>query len=156
LEDGRVKDYSGTLDEYLYSCELRAGSSVASGAQAVIAAAVVPGAHKDRADDRARENPKDRRRREAAERNLRNSTIGPIKKRIESIQSRIDRIESAQSETSAALSDPETYQDRKKRDILLSEYQRRARKIDELTARWERAAEELEMAERQLNSPATP
>jgi len=159
VADGKVETYSGTLDEYMYSQRIRlegggAGDAAASrreaapssgaGASDRQAAPAGPGAK------RSREEEKARRRREAEERQRRASRVAPIASRIETLEKRIAELEAAQAERSTALSDPEVYADDARRRELLGAFQDAAAKIEELTARWEAAHEELAEAEAAL------
>jgi ATP-binding cassette, subfamily F, member 3 len=142
VADRTVETYSGTLDEYMYSCRVRLDENAES-APASAPDAVRPAA-------RSREDDKARKRREAEERQKRAALIGPITSRIQSLEQRIGELEKAQAERGSALSDPAVYADDKRRRTLLSEYQDAAAKIEELTARWEAATEELEAAEARM------
>jgi ATP-binding cassette, subfamily F, member 3 len=147
VADRTVETYSGTLDEYMYSCRARLDENADS---AVGSPAVADESGEGARPVRTREDEKTRKRKEAAERQKRAALIGPIASRIQSLEQRIGELEKAQGERGAALSDPAVYADDKRRRTLLSEYQDAAAKIEELTARWEAATEELEAAERRM------
>jgi ATP-binding cassette subfamily F protein 3 len=149
VADRTVETYSGTLDEYMYSCRVRLEENAESaGASAA-----------ERNDGgrpaRKREDEKARKRREAEERQKRAALIGPITSRIQSLEERIAELEKAQASRGAELSDPAVYADEKRRRTLLGQYQEAAAKIEELTSRWEAATEELEAAEARLASDAS-
>ena len=146
VADRTVETYSGTLDEYMYSCRVRLDESAESAGTSPADPAAADGGR----PARTREDDKARKRREAAERQKRTALIGPIASRIQSLEQRIADLEKAQAERGAALSDPAVYADDKRRRTLLSEYQQAAGKIEELTARWEKATEELEAAEARM------
>ena len=152
VADRTVETYSGTLDEYMYSCRVRLDESAeeeADGADSSAAATT------DAARPvRTREDDKARKRKEAAERQKRAALIGPIASRIQGLEQRIGELEKAQAERGAALSDPAVYADEKRRRTLLNEYQEAATKIEELTSRWEAATEELEAAEARIANSA--
>ena len=150
VADRTVETYSGTLDEYMYSCRARLDDGGDSRSRA--GASSPPRSPPEAAENagRNREEEKIRKRREAAERQKRAALIGPIASRIQSLEQRIGELEKAQGERGAALSDPAVYADDKRRRTLLSEYQDAAAKIEELTARWEKATEELEAAEARM------
>jgi ATP-binding cassette subfamily F protein 3 len=139
VADRTVETYSGTLDEYMYSCRVRLDENAES---APISAADRPARRRE--DDRAR------KRREAEERQKRAALLGPITSRIQGLEERIAELEKAQATRGAELSDPAVYADEKRRRTLLDAYQDAAAKIEELTARWEAATEELEAAEARL------
>jgi ATP-binding cassette subfamily F protein 3 len=146
VADRTVETYSGTLDEYMYSCRTRLDESAESAVGSPAADADGEAAR----PLRTREDEKVRKRKEAAERQKRAALIGPIASRIQSLEQRIGELEKAQGERGAALSDPAVYADDKRRRTLLSEYQDAAAKIEELTSRWEAATEELEAAEARM------
>jgi ATP-binding cassette, subfamily F, member 3 len=154
---GGVETYGGTLDEYMDSCRRRLeevadddgpAEAVARGDAAL--AADGDGARKSRADERVR------KRREAEERKRRSAKLGPITSRIEALEERIGELETAQAQRGAELSDPAVYADEKRRRQLLGEYQSAAAKLEELTARWESAQEELAVLEAELAAEAEP
>jgi ATP-binding cassette subfamily F protein 3 len=152
VSDGAVETYGGTLDEYMDSCRRRLdevadvdeGGDDGDAAGARAAGAAADGARKSRADERAR------KRREAEERQRRAVKLGPITKRIESLEQRISELEQAQGKRGAELSDPAVYADERRRRQLLGEYQESAAKLEELTARWEASHEELAVLEAEL------
>jgi len=145
VADRTVETYSGTLDEYMYSCRVRLDENAES----------APTSAADGRPAKRREDDKARKRREAEERQKRATLIGPIASRIQSLEERIAELEKAQATRGAELSDPAVYADDKRRRTLLSQYQDAAAKIEELTARWEAATEELEKAEAALAADAS-
>ena len=80
----------------------------------------------------------------------RQKKLRPLKKKVEEMEARISTLEDEQRARSTALADPAVYEDEARRGALLSEYQRDADKLEELTARWEIAQGELEEAEAEL------
>jgi ATP-binding cassette subfamily F protein 3 len=99
-----------------------------------------------------REDERARKRREAERRQRRNEVVGPMKKRVADIESRITELDAAQKERTAQLADPAVYEDGGRRAMLLNEYHAATAKIEELTARWEFALTELEQAEAELTA----
>jgi ATP-binding cassette subfamily F protein 3 len=134
VEKQTVETYPGTLDEYLYSCAQRRREPDAV-AKHVTKAAPVP-----------KEEDKARKRKEAEDRNRRTKVLGPLEKSVAQLEARIGELEAAQAKRSSELSDPSVYADAARRNRLLSEFQDGQTKLDELTARWEKAAAELESA----------
>jgi ATP-binding cassette subfamily F protein 3 len=143
VEDGRVEDYPGTLDEYLYSMNLRrraaGGEDVAAADKPKALASAAPAV-----DDKLR------KRREAQLRQERSKVLGPLEKQVASLEERIAELEVAQKQRSEDLADPSVYADESRRRTLLGGYQDAQDKLDELTARWEKAMAELEAAKRRL------
>ena len=144
LEDGGVEVYQGTLDEYMYSCQLRRNAESTpepTSPEPDPSAKPADNNRRSRADDKAR------KRREAEERRLRNQLVGAVEKRIAEIEERIAALEAEQKSRSEKLADPAVYDDAARRQELFGAFQSTATKIDELTGRWEGLAEELEAAE---------
>jgi ATP-binding cassette subfamily F protein 3 len=137
VEDGKVDTYPGTLDEYLYSMTLRRQAVAITDTKLPQSKAPTP---QSRADD------KDRKRREAEQRQKRSAKLGPLEKQVAQLEERIATLEAEQKTRSAELSDPTVYDDATRRNKLLSDYQSSADKLEELTARWEKAVTELEAA----------
>jgi len=152
VENGTVEDYPGTLDEYMYSCRLRLEASdpepSSDGTSSAPAAAQAPATEPPKR--RSREADKERKRKQAEARKLRSERIGPVQDRVSKLEKRIEELEAQQSARSAELADPEVYDDASRRNTLLSDFQKAQDKLDELTARWESASEELERAEAEL------
>jgi ATP-binding cassette subfamily F protein 3 len=148
VEDGTVENYPGSLDEYLYSCTLREQDEGAAMPAAIAGPSAKASGKQNR--KRSREADKERKRREAEVRKLRSSKLGPVRDRVDKLETRIEKLETEQAERSSQLADPEVYADDSRRAQLLGDFQKAQAKLDELTARWEAASEELEAAEAQL------
>ena len=159
VEDGKVETYPGTLDEYLYSCAQRrvavaATAAPASGARmpgtsgAAPPPAAAPARQVSAADD------KERKRREAELRQRRAKQLGPLEKQVAQLEERIAALEAAQAKRSTELADPAVYADEPRRRKLLGEYQDDQAKLEDLTARWEHAAGELEAAKQKFEAQA--
>jgi ATP-binding cassette, subfamily F, member 3 len=140
VEAGRVETYPGTLDEYLYSMSVRRNEDDEAPAAASAKAAAA-------ADD-----DKARKRREAEARQKRGKVLGPLEKQVADLETRIAELEAAQARRSAELASPAVYEDAPRRNQLLSEFQAASDKLDELTARWEKAATELDRARAKLDA----
>ncbi|MEO8700447.1 MAG: ribosomal protection-like ABC-F family protein [Kofleriaceae bacterium] len=146
VEDRRVETYPGTLDEYLYSMNQRrvavATEGDASGKKRDPRGAmpVKPQVAATRDDD------KQRKRREAELRQKRTTKLGPLEKLVAQLEERISVLEAEQKTRSAELSDPSVYDDAKRRNKLLSDFQAAQDKLDELNPRWEKAMADLEVA----------
>jgi ATP-binding cassette, subfamily F, member 3 len=136
LERGVVEPYPGTLDEYLYSQRIRRDNLVDGGQP------VTP----EPAAKRSREDDKERKRREAEQRNRRSKVLGPLEKKVAELEERISGLEVEQATRSAELSDPAVYADATRRRELLTSYQKGQEKLDELNSRWEAASTELDAA----------
>ncbi|MEZ4402940.1 MAG: ABC-F family ATP-binding cassette domain-containing protein [Kofleriaceae bacterium] len=149
VEDGGVETYPGGLDEFLYSCSLRAREVAVAPTPTT---AVAPTAAAAPAPAASREDDKQRKRREADQRRERNRVVGPLEKQVADLEARITTIEVAQAERSAQLADPSVYADDARRNQLLGAYAADQEKLEELTGRWEIAAAQLEAARAQLDT----
>jgi ATP-binding cassette subfamily F protein 3 len=146
VEDQRVEIYAGTLDEYMYSmAQRRIAIATAQDAPRRDPRGAVPvPAAKSRDDDKAR------KRREAEARRKRSAKLGPIEKAVVQLEERISVLEAEQKARSAELADPSVYDEAPRRNKLLSDYQAASDKLEELTARWEAAMADLEVAKAEL------
>ena len=162
VEHQRVETYPGTLDEYLYSMTQRRQAVAVEGKAsqkrdprgAAPTSAPKPVSREPELERGGlrptREDDKVRKRREAEERHKRNSKLGPLEKLVGQLEERVGVFEAEQKARSAELADPSVYDDAARRNKLLSDYQSAADKLEELTARWEKAMAELEVARAQL------
>ena len=149
VEEQRVETYPGTLDEYMYSmAERRQAVAIAGQAnvkrdpRGKVSVAVAPA--------KTREDDKVRKRKEAEERQKRNTKFGPLEKQVAQLEERIAVLEAEQKMRSAELADPSVYEDAARRNKLLADFQTGSDKLDELTARWETTAAQLEAARRDM------
>ena len=140
VEGGKVETYPGTLDEYMYSMAERRKALVAHDDVAAKPAAKVIAPAISKLDD------KTRKRAEAEARQKRSAKLGPLEKQVSQLEERIGALEAEQKVRSAELADPTVYGDAPRRNKLLADFQTAQDKLDELTARWEQAAAELQTA----------
>ena len=154
VEDGGVESYGGTLDEYMNSCRLRLEASGTSDGERAMPTAVSTVPAKELAASKNKSQTKEeaqaRKRREAEDRKKRARIIGPLEKKVASIEARIAELEDTQAECSAKLADPKVYEDAKQRNDLLSAFQKGASKLEELNLRWEHRLVELEEAKAEI------
>jgi ATP-binding cassette subfamily F protein 3 len=87
---------------------------------------------------------KEQKRAEAEERNRSYREKNPLKDKLTGIESEIDKAEKAFQELTAALADPELYRDKKRFFEMMESHTKAKRKIEELTAEWERLSAEAE------------
>jgi ATP-binding cassette subfamily F protein 3 len=146
VENGTVETYPGTLDEYMYSKRLR-GEDGGVMSDAPTSSDAGDGL----APRRSRKEEQERKRREAEARRQRSRVVGPLEKKVKELELRITSLENAQAVRSEALSDPAVYDDKDQRNDLLDAFQKAAAELDQLTARWETAQEQLEVALSELD-----
>ncbi len=148
VEAGGVETYPGTLDEYMYSqAQRRLAQDEPKKPTKASPKGGQPAARPPTAPAPvARDEDKHRKRREAEERQKRSLKLGPLEKLVAQLEERIGVLETEQRLRSTELADPTVYDDAARRNKLLSDYQAGADKLEELTARWEKTAAELEAA----------
>jgi ATP-binding cassette subfamily F protein 3 len=155
VEAQRVETYPGTLDEYMYSmAERRQAVAATDAGQMRDPRGVIKRNGKPiTVAPPVKEDDKERKRREAAERNKKNSKLGPLEKQVAQLEEKVGVLEAEQKMRSTELSDPAVYDDAARRNKLLSEFTTAADRLDELTKRWEAAMAELETARLGLDTP---
>jgi ATP-binding cassette, subfamily F, member 3 len=94
----------------------------------------------------SREQRRNRKRDEAQRRAERGKAIGPLERKLKAMELRIEALEAEQRTRNLTLADPAVYADPKRRDTLLSEYQRDSAELGELAEAWELAQAELDEA----------
>ena len=134
VHDGGVESWPGNLEAYLY--HLAELGRPYGGVQAP----EIRGA-------RTTESDKERRQREAKEREARNKRTGPLKKEVAAAEARIAALEAEQKELEAKLANPVFYQDFAKAKPALATFEGNKRELEELYAAWEAKQAELERLE---------
>jgi ATP-binding cassette subfamily F protein 3 len=136
--DGKIVQYTGNLDEYLYHQE-----------QLRLAAEAAGEGEKGKAGDKAPTGPmteKERKRLEAEARQRRSTVEGPIKKEIARIEERISKLEAEQQEREAQLADPALYNDFARAKPLMDTHRSGKEELESLYLEWEAAQEKLAAA----------
>ena len=106
VKDGAVLDQPGNLDDWLYHQEQLQAEKPEEQRSSFDSASLRSG----RADGTTA-NGKDRKRREAEERNARYAREKPLRDAIAKLEARIAEVEGAQATAEAALGDPALYED---------------------------------------------
>ena len=96
---------------------------------------------------RTREEIKAQKRREAEERQKRSKGRKDAQQAVYDLEKRIERLEAKQVELTAALENPETYENAGKAVQVNRELADVTRNLESLTPQWEKAAAELETME---------
>ena len=138
VKDGKLISWPGNLDDYLYHLaqeEAAAGVQLAKEEGKAVAAG---------------ESQKERRRREAQEREVANVKLRPVKDEIGRLEARIAEIEKEQQGIEPQLADPALYNDFARAKPLMDAYQVNKSKLEELYARWEHQQEALAAIEASL------
>ncbi|MGN6108126.1 MAG: ABC-F family ATP-binding cassette domain-containing protein [Kofleriaceae bacterium] len=148
----RVEDYPGTLDEYMYSMAQRRLEIAATETRTDAPRRDARGAVPAKAAPASRDDDKQRKRREAEQRQKRSAKLGPLEKQVAQLEERIGALEAEQKARSAELADPTVYDDAPRRNKLLGDYQAAQDKLDELNPRWEKAMSDLEAARAALET----
>ncbi|HEY3450910.1 MAG TPA: ABC-F family ATP-binding cassette domain-containing protein [Myxococcales bacterium] len=131
VRDGAVVDWPGNLDDYLYHLA-QTGQSM-DGSTPVESAAAPK-----------RESEKDRRRREAVEREALLVKLRPVRAEVEALEKQIAELEAQQAEIEPQLADPTVYQDFARAKPLTVAYQVNKDTLEELYPKWEAAQARLE------------
>ncbi len=147
VEDQKVETYPGTFDEYMYSMAERRQAVAVAGEANVKRD---PRGKVPVAPVKTREDDKVRKRKEAEERQKRNTKLGPLEKQVAQLEERIAVLEAEQKMRSTELADPSVYEEAARRNKLLADFQAASDKLDELTARWETTMAQLEAARRDV------
>ena len=156
VEDGVVTEYPGNLDDYMHLWSARLGGEEEATPEPDPAPQAKPAATAEPAPDpsshETREERKRRKREEAEARKKRSKSVGKLEKKVADLMARIEKLEAAQAEHNAKLCDPAGFADDSERFEVLTALQVNATKIEELTARWETAQEQLDEAQAALAS----
>jgi len=150
VEGGSVDIYPGTLDEYLErhvgdggrSRVRPADSTERSPALAQAGDRTSEGSSAKRVE--SRDDRKARKRDEARVRSERTRRLGPLQTKVRTLEATIETLEEAQRRRNLQLADVSVYEDERRRNALLDEYQRDAKALTEATEAWEVATAELE------------
>ena len=137
VRDGTVHEWSGNLDAYAYHLE-QIGQSLTGGDGR-------PPSEAERAP-KATESERDRRRREAQEREARAQLLRPLKQEIEGLEGRIAALESEKGALEPRLADPALYDDYQHSRPLLDRFRDLEAELGELYRRWEERQEALARA----------
>jgi ATP-binding cassette subfamily F protein 3 len=138
VHDGGVESYSGTLDDYIWSCQQR---DVAPATETAI---------KPVAQKRSRHARKEQRRKEAELRAKQNQGVKPLEKRVGTLEQMITALEQRIAAHNEELSKPEVYDDAERRDTLLREVREAQSELDCCFEEWTESNERLEALRAEL------
>ncbi|HCF58513.1 MAG TPA: ABC transporter ATP-binding protein [Myxococcales bacterium] len=130
VREAKIVDWPGNLADYLYHL-----AQSGDGQQAAQSSA-----------EPKRETEKDRRRREAEERNALNARLRPLREEVARCEARIAAIEAQQSEIEPQLADPVFYGDFARARPLMETYEKNKVELEGLLAQWAEVQERLERA----------
>lgn len=146
VRNGEATPYVGDYDYYLYKRGLAGGA----------------GAKPDRSEDGSPPNSanrqaavpknqpartrksKEQKRAEAESRNRRYREKNPVKDKLTTLEAEIDEAEKSLQDLTSSLADPELYRDKKRFFELMDRHAQAKRKVEELTAEWERLSGAIE------------
>ena len=139
---GQVRAYPGNYSDY----EWAKGKEAERNPQEIVAVSEAPS--KSRKD-------KDRKRREAQERNARYRKIKPLEEKLRKIESRLEAVLKEKTKIEEQLADSELYQDERKEQlgIALENQKKAVREETQLMNEWDQVSAELEAAK--STAPAT-
>jgi ATP-binding cassette subfamily F protein 3 len=165
VEKGEVVEYPGNLDDYMRLWRARYAGEEGEATEAPKAkpngegsrtpTKGQPPAKSAKPEDvpkpaLSREEEKRKRREEAERRNARTKKLGQLEKKVAELEGRIAELEVLQKERNDRLCNPAAFANDQERFSVLTALQVDAEKIEELTARWEGAQEELDRARAEL------
>jgi ATP-binding cassette subfamily F protein 3 len=136
VDAGRLAVYPGNYDDYLYKKELEKQAEAQNGGNS--------SAGDGDAKDKAVRRTKEQKRLEAEARNRFYRETLEIRKRIGTVERDLDRHTKEMEELAAQLADPEVYRRGDNIPELLKAHASAKKRVDDLTAEWERLAQELE------------
>jgi ATP-binding cassette subfamily F protein 3 len=137
VKEGRIDAQPGDLEDWQ---RRRAAASAALKAAAPDAGKSVS----------SKDPGKEARRERAAHREKLQKALGPLKKEIATLESRIAELEKSKKEAETQLADPATFADAARSTPLVTAYREASGKLEELYARWEHKQEELSAAEAEI------
>jgi ATP-binding cassette subfamily F protein 3 len=140
VHDCQVESYAGTLDDYLWSCQDR---DVAPATEA----AIRPVTQK-----KSRENRRDERRKAAELRTEQSRHLRPLERSVATLEQAIAALEQSIETHNEQLSNPEVYEDAKRRDTLLREVRRAQAELERSFEEWTEAQERLEELRAELGA----
>jgi ATP-binding cassette subfamily F protein 3 len=127
VQDGELEAFPGDFEAYLYALRTRrleAEANEATPAQA-------------EPESNSAETPKQRRQREAMERQQKSAKEKPIKEAIQKAEAEIAALEAAQKADEALLASPELYKDSARAAEVSRGFDARRKQIEALYERWE-------------------
>jgi ATP-binding cassette subfamily F protein 3 len=137
VDAGKVRIYHGNYTDYEQEKDKQAA------AQSKIDKKTKEGTPSKGKQDKAR------KRREAEERNARHRKLKPLKKRLQEIEPRLEKIIKDKDDVESKLGAPDIYQNEKKADLnaLLEQQEKLNREEKKLMKEWDRLTAEIEPLE---------
>jgi ATP-binding cassette subfamily F protein 3 len=144
MENGKLRDWPGTLSDYLEKKGLIGGenASLSKSANSQMESAL--------SDSRLKQ--KDLKRIEAEIRNKFSAQIQTVREICRKSEARIEQLEARQTKIEAQLAEDSFYQDPEKSNATLGEYKAIRQELPELYARWQEADTQLRELEELKNT----
>ena len=143
-EDPRM--FAGNLTYYLDKVEEEEGGS------AIPSAGSTPKATQAAKPQGPKLNPKERRKRDAANRDKRNKILKPMQSEFEKVETTISELEAAQALLTGHLESPEVSSDPEKLRETTNAYEKLARKLEHAFTKWEDLSAQIEKLEAELGA----
>jgi len=144
VRDGQATPYAGDYQYYIFKKKAMA-EGLASENAALTASQSKTEPETDLKSQTVKiRKTKEQKRAEADERNRAYREKNPVKDRLSLIESEINDAEKKVQDLTAALADPELYRDKKRFFDIMGAHTEAKRKVEELTAEWERLSAEPE------------
>ncbi|MFT6862274.1 MAG: ATP-binding cassette subfamily F protein 3 [Akkermansiaceae bacterium] len=146
-EDPRM--FAGNLTYYLEKIEEEEGSA---GLSPGSPAASAPSAPKPAPQQKGPKlNPKERRKRDAANREKRNKVLKPMQTEFERVEKTIAELEASQAVLTDHLESPEVSSDPEKLRETTNAYEKLSKKLETSFSKWEDLSAQIEKLEAELN-----
>jgi ATP-binding cassette subfamily F protein 3 len=150
VRNGEATLYVGDYDYYLYKKKMME-EGIASSAEGKPSPAGTPAtidSNISRSQPVKIRKTKEQKRAEAEARNRLYREKNPLKDKLSRTESEIDEAEKVFQGLTAALAEPELYQDKKRFFEMMEAYTQAKRKVEKLTVEWERLSGAMEESEK--------
>ncbi len=147
IMNGSVEYYIGNYDDYQYKKRLMETEGLCNAEESPSAKS-----QKEKAPPEAREDKKERKRREAEARKALSKRKAPLLDELGKIEKELAHNESRRQEIQSAMADPEIYANKDRIRPLLEEEPRLSKRIKELESRWEELHSQLELMDREVTA----
>ena len=143
VQNGEATPYAGDYDYYLYKKKAIA-EGISSAVDERPSQAGPPSTVDSKSQPPKIRKTKEQKRAEAEARNRLYRGENPLKDKLSRIEMEIEAAEKVFEDLTSALADPELYQDKKRFFEQMGAHTKAKRKVEELTAEWERLSAETE------------
>lgn len=144
VRDGGLEDWTGDLDAYLYHQQQMAALAASDATVTAVAGTDGTSGTAGVSAPIVEESDRDRRRREASERQAKAAALRPLKQEIEAVERRVSELETERTAIESQLADPNLYGDFARSRALTERFGAIQPELSGLYARWETLQAQLE------------